>query len=160
MEIIDDVLSGEDLQQIKDSVFSNQFPWYYTDTVSFAKDKGNDPHFYFTHLFYHKYMQSNWFSLIDPIQTVINPDVLIRAKANMYPKTPKLIHHKNHIDYNFEHKGAIFYVNTNDGLTVLSDGTEIENIENRLLLFDSSLEHHSTSCTNVKCRLNININYI
>ena len=37
---------------------------------------------------------------------------------------------------------------------------EIENIENRLLLFDSSLEHHSTSCTNVKCRLNININYI
>ena len=161
MEIIDDVLSSEDLQRINNNIFSDQFPWFYNDAVTYKKDKfGNDPNYYFTHLFYNKYISSDWLSLIGPIETVINPNVLIRVKANMYPSTTKLIHHKNHTDYKFKHKGAIFYVNTNDGLTILEDGTEIESIKNRLLLFDSSLTHHSTSCTNSKCRVNININYV
>ena len=77
----------------------------------------------------------------------------------MYPSTPKIVYHDPHVDIPWQHKGAIFYVNTNNGVTVLEDGTEIESIENRLLLFDSSKEHSSTSCTDAKVRVNINFNY-
>ena len=43
---------------------------------------------------------------------------------------------------------------------VLEDGTEIESRANRVLLFDPSKPHHSTSCTSDKRRVNININYL
>ena len=87
-------------------------------------------------------------------------NVLIRAKSNLYGRTQELIHHDNHIDMNFEHRGGILYINSNNGFTVLEDGTEIESISNRLLLFDPSKPHHSTSCTDVKRRVNINFNYM
>jgi len=50
---------------------------------------------------------------------------MIRVKANLYPKDEKFIEHDWHIDYNFNHNGAIFYVNTNNGYTILEDGTKI-----------------------------------
>jgi len=53
----------------------------------------------------------------------------------------------------------IFYLNNNDGLTILEDGTEIQNLENRLLLFDSSKDHNGTTCTNADRRLLINFSY-
>ena len=37
---------------------------------------------------------------------------------------------------------------------------EIDSVKNRLLMFDSSRPHSSTSATDAKARINININYI
>ena len=54
---------------------------------------------------------------------------------------------------------AIYYVNSNDGYTEFEDGTRIETIENRLLVFDSSLWHTGSTCTNAKVRCVINFNY-
>jgi hypothetical protein len=96
---------------------------------------------------------------IQPIKQMLKIKSLMRIKVNNYPRTSKLIHHKNHMDYPFKHKGALFYVNDCDGLTVLEDGTEIESVANRLLLFDASKPHHSTTTTNKPRRININFNY-
>ena len=60
----------------------------------------------------------------------------------------------------WNHKTAIFYINSNNGFTVLENDTKIESIENRLLLFNGSKKHHSTSCTNSGARININFNYL
>ena len=84
----------------------------------------------------------------------------MRAKVNLYLKTTKIIEHAKHVDYPIPHKGAIIYLNTCDGYTRLHDGTKIESVENRLLLFDSSKLHNSTSTTNSLGRYNININYV
>ena len=54
---------------------------------------------------------------------------------------------------------GILYFNANDGVTVLEDGTEVESVPNRILLFDSSRPHHSTTCTNANRRVNLNFNY-
>ena len=43
---------------------------------------------------------------------------------------------------------------------MLEDGTKVESIQNRLLLFAPSKTHNSTSCTDAKVRVNINFNYI
>ena len=83
----------------------------------------------------------------------------MRAKANMYLKTNKVIKHGLHVDRPFKHKGCIFYINTHNGFTVLEDGTEIKSVANRALFFDSSKKHSSTSCTDQNIRVNININY-
>lgn len=53
----------------------------------------------------------------------------------------------------------IFYLNTNDGFTILNGETKINSVENRILLFDPSELHSSTTCTNDKCRVNVNFNY-
>ena len=50
-------------------------------------------------------------------------------------------------------------MNTCDGYTKLKDGTKIDSVANRVLLFDPSKEHCSTTTTNVPARFNININY-
>jgi hypothetical protein len=56
-------------------------------------------------------------------------------------------------------KYTVFSLNTCDGFTSLEDGTKIESIENRLLLFDSNKPHASSTCTNAKARFNMNFNY-
>ena len=98
-------------------------------------------------------------NMLSPLLRLAKVEKLIRAKVNYYPKTSEIVHHKDHTDWRFEHKGALFYLNDCDGLTVLEDGTEVESVANRLLLFDSSKPHHSTTTTNADRRLNINLNY-
>jgi hypothetical protein len=85
---------------------------------------------------------------------------LIRIKGNVYLNTKTKITHEKHVDYNYPHKGAIYYINTNNGKTILNDEVEIDSIENRLLIFNPSIPHSSTSTTDSKFRMNINFNYI
>jgi hypothetical protein len=84
---------------------------------------------------------------------------LIRVKGNLYTRSEKLFVHNKHVDYEYKHEGALYYVNDNDGYTILDGGAKIESKKNRLLLFDPSLPHSSTTCTDSPSRINININF-
>ena len=84
---------------------------------------------------------------------------MIRAKVNLYTKTPQIIEHTMHKDFEFEHKGALFSLNSCDGYTLLEDGTKIDSVANRMLIFDASKNHASTTCTNQNVRMNINLNF-
>jgi hypothetical protein len=90
----------------------------------------------------------------------IKPDRLIRIKANLSTVTEKRIEHAFHTDLDEASTTSIFYVNSNDGATILEDGTEIESVANRLLTFDSQVKHKGTTCTNEKVRCLINLNYV
>lgn len=158
-EIIDNFLSQEDFNNIKNFMLNSHFPWNLTPVVS--NDKENLPmigSYYFTHEFWSGFHTEQESQIFAPILNQIECRAIIRIKGNLYPSTETLIHHMNHIDFEFPHRGAIFYLNTNDGLTVI-DGKEVESIENRLLLFDPTVPHHSTTCTNEKCRINVNFNF-
>ena len=50
-------------------------------------------------------------------------------------------------------------INTNNGFTILEDGEKIETKENRMLLFDASKKHKSTTCTDNIYKCNIIFNY-
>ena len=181
-KVIDNFLPDEQFKDLKNYMKSGLFPWYFSEAVEYAIDLNGNPEseadlklmnvpttqeeldwsFYSTHTIY----KDNTIKTFDIVWQKIKPVVdklevksLIRIKANMYPKTLKVLHHKNHVDGDFKHKGAIFYLNTCDGLTVLSDGTEVESVANRMLLFDSSQPHHSTTTTDQNRRMNINFNY-
>ena len=159
--IIDNYLPLDQFASIKDLLMGVNLPWFYSETVT-DNDNHNlqlDP-YYFTHKFHLNYtINSTHYSTLVPLITKIAPKSIIRIKANLYPNMGKEIENDWHTDLPFQHKGAIFYINDNNGYTILEDGTKIESKANRILFFDPSKQHKSTHCTNAKSRININFNY-
>ena len=102
---------------------------------------------------------SNFIQYLSPISPLLGIKALMRIKINMYPNTETFKEHEMHTDLPFSHKAAILSVNTCDGYTKLEDGTKIDSVENRMLLFDASTLHSSTTCTDQPVRVNINFNY-
>ena len=155
--IIDDFLDPKDWEIIKETFFGFQkIHWYFNEGISYP----NDGHIYFTHLFYNdNTIKSDLFYVVEPILLRLEAKALMRAKANLYLGSEKFIQHEFHKDLKFTHNGAVFYVNTNNGYTILNDEIKIESVENRVLLFDPSTLHASTNCTDKSTRLTININY-
>ena len=159
--IIDNALSEENFGRIEQLLTGPNFPWFFQNTVAeFGQE--NLPDYYFTHQIFRK--DTNYASpsmnFFEPVLEKLNIHDLIRIKANLYPNVGSKIQNKPHVDYPFQCKGAILYVNTNNGFTILNDETKVESVRNRLLIFNSELPHSSTYCTDKKVRLNINFNYI
>ena len=97
---------------------------------------------------------------IPRFKQVANFRSMIRIKINAYPYTNIVKEHKDHIDSDFKHTGAVFSLNTCDGFTKFSDGTKVESVANRIVFFDASKFHHSTTTSNAKLRYNINFNFL
>lgn len=164
-KIIDNFLPLQDFERIQHNfgITSNnvRFPWFFLNVFDDIEQKEVDDHLMFTHMIFQgvEVLSSHYDDLL-PILNKINPRALIRIKVNAYPKNGnEIIRHRQHVDYPFEHKGAIFYLNTNNGLTVLEDGTEISSVANRMLFFDAHEPHNSTNASDTKMRYNINFNY-
>lgn len=158
-EIIDNFLPEDELQAIQTLMLTNKnFPYYFFSDVTYASVELPNT-MYFVHLFYRDNVTSSYYPIIEPILKKLNVHALVRVKGNLYPNVGHSCKDVDHIDYPYEHKGAIFYVNTNNGVTILEDGTEVESVANRLLKFEPHKLHNSTYCTDEKVRANININY-
>jgi len=159
-KIIDNALPQEEFNIIKENILNCDFPWNLTTVITNEKEVlPIHASFYFTHMFWDKFNMEPQSQMFASLLNLMDCHSLMRIKANCYPSTPEIITHDKHVDYPFPHKGAIFYLNTNNGLTILEDKVEVESIENRLLLFDPSKMHTSTTCTDTKCRINVNFNY-
>ena len=97
---------------------------------------------------------------VPKFKKLANFKTMIRIKINAYPYTNVVKEHKKHIDFNYEHIGAVFSLNTCDGYTKFSDGTKVESVANRIVFFDASKYHQSTTTSNAKLRYNINFNFL
>tara|TARA_B100000902_G_C26900082_1_gene711664 strand:- start:74 stop:598 length:525 start_codon:yes stop_codon:yes gene_type:complete len=162
--VIDNLLNDDDLNNIKNIM--KQCPLHYSNDVAEHNDGGSYWNYYFTHLFYEDDRpRSEYF---DQIYNIFIPKFkqygyvksLLRIKLNFYPYTETLREHDQHIDDEFTHIGAVFSLNTCDGFTRLHDGTKIDSIENRILFFDPSMKHNSSTTTNSCGRWNINFNFV
>jgi hypothetical protein len=159
-QIQDNVLPTEQWRAIHDlCADSREFAYYLSNTV--AHDGADHAHhYYFTHQFYDNYsVNSPHFETIAPLVELLRPRALVRIKANLYPSTSSIIVHDPHTDYDFDHRAALYMVNSCDGYTTMSDGTPIESIANRLVVFDPQQLHSSSTTTNAKYRITINFNY-
>ena len=136
-------------------------PWYFQSNITGYHNVVEDNIFYMTHMLYDGDMpMSPFYDNLIPLLKKLDLKCLIRVKGNLYPNTETPHEHPMHTDYDFPHSGAILSMNTCDGYTKLKDGTKIDSVANRILLFDASNEHCSSTTTNVPARINININYI
>ena len=157
-KIIDNFLRPSELRFIQSVITSSDFDWYYVKDIT-SNSPQDSLAIYFAHVVYHQGKASKFIPVFSPLLTRLKIKSLIRIKANLYPRPPTVELHTPHIDEDFPHAGAIFYLNTNNGKTILEDGTKIDSVANRVLLFDPSKKHSSTSATDSKIRLNVNINY-
>jgi hypothetical protein len=159
-QILDNYLEEEKFIPLRNFLTADHFPWYFQNSVA-KIDQENLDDYYFTHIIYDNHVpQSNAFSNFIPLLEKIGINSLIRVKVNLYPNIGNFVINQPHIDYNFSHRGAVFYINTNNGFTILNNSIEITSIENRILFFDPTKNHQSTHCTDSKARITVNINYI
>lgn len=158
MEVIDNFLNYEIFQSIQSMFFRKDFPWFFAESVIKKNMCDDIDNFQFSHTFYENYERvSNW--NISPVIQKMNINAIVKVKANLNPKTDKIIKHGYHTDHDLKCKTSIYYINTNNGFTEFEDGTKVESIENRLLLFDSNLVHTGTTCTDKQRRIVLNFNY-
>ena len=107
---------------------------------------------------------SPWYHHLKPLISAINPIAIWRIKANLSVQQKTITEGGMHIDGAEKLKytnmmTSVYYVNSNDGYTKLEDGTKIESIENRLVTFNTNVQHTGSTCTDSKVRVVINLNY-
>tara|TARA_R100000697_G_C5404634_1_gene186237 strand:- start:182 stop:658 length:477 start_codon:yes stop_codon:yes gene_type:complete len=151
-KIVDNLLEEKYCDHLFKLINKDDFPWHVSDINS------DDSNRYFTHTLFKHYWSSQYLSEFFPLLDAIGIKALIRIKINFYPKTNIIEKHAEHKDYNYTHKAAIFSLNTCKGGTYVEESF-IESKKNRLLKFDGSLNHCSTSTDNKNGRININFNY-
>ena len=158
-EVIDNFLDKEYFDSLVAYFFNEQTTWnMITDFVE--KDEIQNKLFFIVHGIYAGWQpRSTAFDKIFPLLQKLEANHFLRIKANLYPSSETLHEHTMHVDFDYSHCTALFSLNTCDGYTKLKDGTQINSVANRILLFDASEEHCSTTTTDTFARVNININY-
>jgi hypothetical protein len=179
-EVIDNFLSEEDFKTIKDLIFFNQsFPFFLSNSITYTdknsidfnneeiKEIQNQPWcWYGTHTLYiDDQPRSEFYPLIEEffISKFKSLDIfksLLRVKVNFYPHTHELNENIPHYDYTYRHYAAVYSINTCDGFTRLDSNTIVNSVENRIVIFDGSLPHNSTTTSTSSGRFNINFNFL
>jgi len=157
--VIDNYLDVDQHLILKTIMESNEFPWFYTKGKSKPTNKPKLFDHQFNHIFYiNNNINSNFFNYLNPILDKLKPLSLIRIKANLNPPTEKLIESDYHTDKDFKCNAAIYYVNDNDGYTMIGK-EKILSKKNRMVLFNANQKHFGTNSTNCNNRMVINFNY-
>ena len=166
IDIVDNFLDVEKCDKIENFFTAPQFPWFLKTNLNNNDSLGN---YYFTHVIIYNG------KVITPIFEILKPTICFimdklgvsfqdmwRVKVNLYPWTHHRIHHSSHIDYESDEPltTALYYVNNNDGDTVFDESQRmIESKKNRIIFFNGSNLHHSTTPTNANQRCTINFDY-
>ena len=170
--VYDNFLEKEEFEKIKNYFMDLSFPWYYGPTVLAhneysIKGKNENLNFQFNHaIHFEEISQSEAFFVIRPLLKKMNIFTILKIKANLNPCSGSEIYeHGTHQDIyppsHIKAKTAVFYINTNNGYTLIKDtGKKIHSVENRLVTFDSHIHHTGSTCTDEKARIVLNINYI
>ena len=168
MEIIDQFLDSSEFDLLHDFIMGEEMLWYFNSYVDYGISDYrfvDDPDNYqFVHNFYTigKGTRSYLLSTLAPIIEKINCNKLLRVKSNLNPKTSKHIKRNFHIDSDTtwnKHKTSILYINTNNGWTEFEDGSKVNSVSNRMVIFDGHIRHAGVTCTDEKTRILINFNY-
>jgi|TARA_R100001460_G_C3437064_1_gene162973 hypothetical protein len=156
-EVVDNYLTPDEHLVLKITMESDTFPWYLNKGKRIITNKLFD--YQFVHIFYKdNFINSDFFKDLNCIIKKLKPLSLIRIKGNCNPISNKLIKFEKHPDQFFKCKAAIYYLNDNNGFTMIGDN-KIESKANRMVFFDAQTKHYGTNSTNCNNRMVINFNY-
>ena len=164
--IIDDFLSQAEQDRLEAKLFGYEIPWtlYANTNAVDAKTKPGD-----APQFVHGFIQDGHIlsAHAEIPQTIVaaaglQPEAVLRAKANMLMREPEPLVHPRHIDEPTPHIVMIYYVNDADGDTSVFKGKEIfQRIspkKGRAIFFDGATFHASSSPLLARFRCVVNIN--
>ena len=166
--VIDDFMHKKEFNELQSWVMGRSIQWQYCDCVVDPDNVGdsNPDAYQFVHSLYISSMgfYNEEIMRLKDLFTIINPQVLLKCKLNLQPKTIGE-RRKNdfHTDFTPPLPGwttAIFYLNTNNGYTEFEcDGSKIDSVANRIVFFDGTMRHRGTTCTDAKNRYVLNLNF-
>lgn len=161
MKILDNFLPKEDFSTVRDNlVFNPGFPFFLHRGITKPGDSNND--WFGAHVIYDQGVPTS--DVYEEIGNIFFPYFemrsLLRIKINFYPHTHSVIEHASHVDYDFSHTAAIFSLNTCNGYTKIGNDAIVDSVENRMVFFDGSNQHRSTTTSNASGRFNISFNYL
>ena len=97
-----------------------------------------------------------------PLLNSIDAMVFLRIKLNCTLNTHTPEPSQYHTDFpgKIVMMTAIYYINTNNGYTQFEhDGSKIDSVANRIVMFPSSFKHRGISTTDQEYRMVLNLNY-
>jgi len=183
---------NEMFTNLKAEIFSDGFPWFYTGTTLGERTTPDKFGYSFFHNAYF-YDDNDGYSMIgkkleeciiEALRYINQPiSKMLRIRLGLITVTQDTVVHTPHIDFPFEHKTGLLYLNNCDGDTILYDKkyntdydkdeydqmvrndpgepiTTFNPEENKLVLFDGLLYHSSSSPTTSDRRVVVNFNYI
>ena len=162
LRIINNFLDKDFFERLKTLIIKSEFSWFKRETMVAGSTNNLG---YFTHSFYnnHRVTSERYYEYILPILNKLDSKATITARANL---TPSVFYKENscafHTDQKFNCKTAILYLNTCDGGTEFKIEDKIKFIkseENKIVIFDTSIEHRGTKSNNTDFRYLINFNY-
>ena len=160
-KIIDNFLKNDEYFPLKERMISSYFPWYFQEKSASMKSKSKKI-FHFSHNLYKEqdggYITSEDFYLVKPLIKKLEVKSLIRVMVNLKTLDSRIIKGEYHTDQPYDCKVGLYYINTTNGYTRIGDD-KVNCVQNRMVLFNSDVEHYATNCTDHKQRISININY-
>ena len=163
VEIKKNFLDQQSFKDLKELITKSEFPWY--QRKSMVPEGTTNNLGYFTHSFYNdlKVNCNTYYKYILPILDQLNSKAVIEVRANLAPSVFFNDKHCDfHTDNNFNCKTAILYLNTCDGGTEFTMDNKIKFIkaeENKIVIFNSNIEHRATTSKNCNFRYIVNFNY-
>tara|TARA_R100001132_G_C3202475_1_gene49197 strand:- start:22 stop:540 length:519 start_codon:yes stop_codon:yes gene_type:complete len=163
LNIINNFLDKNFFDDLKKLVTESEFPWFQRKNM--VPDANDNDLGYFTHSFFsnNTINDENYNKYILSILNKLKVKAPIEVRANL---SPSCFFKKNacafHIDYEYKCKTAILYLNTCDGGTELKINNQIKFVkaeENKIVIFDTEIEHRGTKSTDQDFRYIINFNY-
>ena len=162
VKIIKNFLDKDFFKDLQNLITQSEFPWFQRKTMV---EGTTDNLGYFTHSFYNnnRINCDTYFRYIIPILNKLNLKAVVEVRANLTPSVCFKDENSDfHIDNNFNCKTAILYLNNCDGGTEFKIGNKIEFVrseENKIVIFDSSIEHRGKTSKDADFRYIINFNY-
>ena len=160
IEIYDNFLDDISFKKIEKEIMSSPFLWAWCENTVTSKEDHLDNYQMYHMIYNNCEPTSPIYKTLDPLLKKLEVVSILRIKANLNPRTSKIIEHGFHTDMQCKCYTGIFYLNTCDGYTVFKNGEKVESVANRYIEFDSNLMHSGTSTTDSKRRVVINFNYI
>ena len=141
--------------KMKSIITNPNFGWYLQPRIIDEKEG-----VFFSHIFFNNNGINSPFyaDIVIPFIEKLKIKKLLRSKLNLYPKTHKQVVHGFHTDRTDKHNVVLFYFNKNNGHTLFKN-QKVKSEDNKAVIFNGSLEHSSTSCTDQNYRITLNINY-
>jgi len=157
--VIDNFLDEKVFSDLKAIMFGDDIEWHWLNNMT-----GKDSYFLYHNFYSYSEPKSSYYHNFFPyILTKLNYLSVVNIRANLMLKKEVVYKSEYHTDQQAEScKTAILYMNNCNGYTNIKTDKLINKIdckENRIVIFDSQLEHQAISQTDTERRIVINFNF-
>ena len=169
MKVIDDFLGYKEFQRLRSEIMSPVFDWNFVPMSDSMKEDPDKFSGQFVHLAYSNCVpKTTFFNSLMPVLSRLDATTLNRIKVNLQPRTEEpvegMFHSDLRGDMNIETRKtwttSVYYINTNNGYTLFEDGTKVDSVANRMVMFNGNTKHTGASHTEGdRFRFVLNINF-